>query len=132
VSQLVLVAVSDIFAKVGTAYVDSIFLAASVSGTKFTVVSSIGTYLIYSLNGALTFSASTTTLRASAQFNGVLRVAKLNDPAHQTTLDTYAPNYPTAVNTDYTFSGDSATLSFTWTVTGNAGNLLMLTFPHHR
>ncbi|KZW03632.1 hypothetical protein EXIGLDRAFT_758973 [Exidia glandulosa HHB12029] len=104
----------------------------SVSATKFTVVSSIGTYIIYSLNGAVTLSASSTTLRASAQFNGVLRMARLGDPAHQTTLDTYAPNYPTAVATDYTFSGDSATLTFTYSVTGTAANLLMLTFPHHR
>ncbi|EJD49824.1 glycoside hydrolase family 81 protein [Auricularia subglabra TFB-10046 SS5] len=105
---------------------------ATVSGTKFTIVSPIGTYLIYSLNGAVTLSASSTALRAGAKFTGVLRMAKLADPAHQATLDTYVANYPTAVTTDYTFSGDSATLSFTWTVTGTAANLLMLTWPHHR
>lgn len=104
----------------------------TVSGTKFTVVSPIGTYLIYSLNGAVTLSASSTALRAGAKFTGVLRMTKLSDPAHQSTLDTYVANYPTAVTTDYTFSGDSATLSFTWTVTGSAANLLMLTWPHHR
>lgn len=106
---------------------------ATVSGTKFTVVSATGgTYLIYSLNGSITLAATSTTLRASAQFNGVLRVAKLTNAAFQSTLDTYSANYPTAVDTDYTFNGDSATLSFTWTVTGNAANLLLLTFPHHR
>ncbi|KZT36281.1 hypothetical protein SISSUDRAFT_1034970 [Sistotremastrum suecicum HHB10207 ss-3] len=110
--------------------------AVSSTGTEFAVVNNIGTYLIYSLNGAITLSASSTgatgTIKASAPFNGVLRVAKLNSTSHQPLLDQYAANYPTAVTTDYTFSGDTATLSFTWTVTGNAANLLMLTWPHHR
>ncbi|KAH7106650.1 glycosyl hydrolase family 81-domain-containing protein [Auriculariales sp. MPI-PUGE-AT-0066] len=104
----------------------------TISAAKFTVVSPIGTYLIYSLNGNVSFAATATTLRASAPLNGVLRMVLLANATHQTTLDTYAPTYPTAVNTDYTFSGDSATVSFTYTVTGTASNLLMLTFPHHR
>ncbi|KAG6847887.1 hypothetical protein H0H93_005187, partial [Arthromyces matolae] len=33
---------------------------------------------------------------------------------------------------DYVFSGDVGTLRFTWNVVGNAANLLMLTWPHHR
>ena len=95
-------------------------------------MSPIGTYLIYALNGTVTFTATPTTLKATSQYNGVLRMAYLTNSTYQTTLDTYAPNYPTAVNTDYTFSGGNATLTFTYSVTGNASNLLILTFPHHR
>jgi len=106
--------------------------SATVSAAKFTVVSATGTYLIYSLNGNISLAATATTLRGTAQLNGVLRVAVLTNTAHESTLDIYAPTYATAVNTDYTFSGDSATVTFTYTVTGTAANLLILTYPHHR
>ncbi|KAF7981371.1 hypothetical protein HWV62_33845 [Athelia sp. TMB] len=110
--------------------------AVSSTGTRFTVVNSIGTYVIYSLNGAITLSATSTSaasvVKASKAFTGVLRVVKLNSTSHAPLLDQYAANYPTSVTTDYTFSGDSADLIFTWNVVGTASNLLMLTWPHHR
>ena len=86
--------------------------SATFTGTKFKVVSLSATYIIYSLSKSITFEATTSTLRSTAQLTGVLRMAFLANTAHETTLDTYAPNYPTAVNTDYTFSGDSAILTF--------------------
>lgn len=102
------------------------------TGTEFEVVNNIGTYIVYSLNGALTFEATQQTLTANNQFTGVLRVVKLNQTEHKTILDQYAANYPTGVTTDYSFSGNDATLTFTWNVVGNAANLLMLSWPHHR
>ncbi|KAI0044919.1 glycoside hydrolase family 81 protein [Auriscalpium vulgare] len=108
------------------------------SGTQFLVVNTAGTYIIYSLNGNITLTATAAngsgTVKASAQFNGVIRVAKLNDPSHKALLDQYVANYPTAVTLDYSFSSSApqATLKFIWTVTGNSANLLLLTWPHHR
>ncbi|PVF98067.1 glycoside hydrolase family 81 protein [Serendipita vermifera] len=110
--------------------------AVQSTGTKFKVVNSSGTYIIYALSGPLTLSATAAsgggTIVASAKYSGVLRIAKLAAAGHETTLDTYVANYATAVTTDYSFSGDNSVLTFTWTVTGNAGNLLHLTWPHHR
>jgi endo-1,3(4)-beta-glucanase len=97
------------------------------------VVNGAGTYLIYSLGGSLSLTATNTgTITAGSTFTGVLRVVKLNSASHQALLDQYYQTYPTAVATDYSFSGDTGTLSFTWTVQGTASNLLMLTWPHHR
>jgi endo-1,3(4)-beta-glucanase len=98
------------------------------------MVNNIGTYIIYSLSGSITFTASNSgTVVAGSPFNGVLRLVKLNAPGHRTLLDAHSAVYPTGVATDYDFSGDIGTIRFTWTVQGEAGNnLLMLTWPHHR
>lgn len=110
----------------------SLIYLVSATGTNFTVINTSGTYLIYSLAGSITLSATSTTLTGSTKISGVLRMARLNNAAHQTLLSQYVSTYPTAVTTDYSFSGNTGTLSFTWTTTGTASNLLMLTFPHHR
>lgn len=114
---------------------------ATATDTKFSVVNNIGTYLIYSLSGSLTLTASSTssgstagTITASGPFNGVLRMVKLNDSSHEALLDQYYTNYATGMLTDYAFDTDgvSAQLRFTWTVQGDQDNLLLLTWPHHR
>lgn len=106
------------------------------SGTEFLVVNSAGTYIIYSLSGSIIFTATAAnnagTIKASSPFNGILRVVKLNDPSHQALLDQHAAVYPTGANVDYSFTDTQATLKFIWTVQGDADNLLMLTWPHHR
>lgn len=111
--------------------------SARASGTQFSVTNSAGTYLIYSLNGSLSFTATAAsgggTVTASAPFTGVLRVVKLSEASHQALLDAHHAVYPTGVDTSYSFSGDSATLTFRWAVSGgSASDLLMLTWPHHR
>ena len=104
-----------------------------MSGTKFSVVNDAGTYLIYSLSGPVSLTASSRgTITAGSQYTGVLRVVKLNSPNHEALLDRYYPTYPTGVVTDYAFSGNTGTLRFTWTVYGTSSSLLMLTWPHHR
>lgn len=112
-------------------YAADSYFAASASGEKFTVVNDAGTYLIYSLSGSLEFLATSASLTATGAFTGVLRVVKLQDASHEALLDAHFGIYPTAVTTDYDFSGDSATLKFTWDTEGS-GDLLMLTWPHHR
>ncbi|KAG6883475.1 hypothetical protein C0993_005963 [Termitomyces sp. T159_Od127] len=104
----------------------------TATNTSFEVKNSAGTYIIYSLSGELTLTAINSTIVAAAQFDGVLRVVKLDSPSHKDLLDRYVANYPTGVTIDYDFDGDVGTLRFTWAVTGNAANLLMLTWPHHR
>ncbi|KZW02911.1 glycoside hydrolase family 81 protein [Exidia glandulosa HHB12029] len=108
--------------------------AVNVTATKFKIVNAIGTYLIYSLNGAITLNvdAFAMTVKASAPFTGVLRFAKMDLAPFEKTLDTYAADYATGVETDYTFNGNQADLIFTWNVVGDPTKLLMLTYPHHR
>lgn len=93
------------------------------------------TYLIYALSSitltATSVSSNSGTIQASAAFTGVLRVVKLADPSHQALLDQYAQVYPTSLALDYTFTETTGTLVFDWATVGT-GNLLMLTYPHHR
>ena len=104
-----------------------------MSGTKFSVVNDAGTYVIYSLSGPVSLTASSSgIITAGSQYTGVLRVVKLDSPNHEALLDLYYPTYPIGVATDYAFSGNAGTLRFIWTVHGTASNLLMLTWPHHR
>jgi endo-1,3(4)-beta-glucanase len=105
----------------------------TATGTKFTVTNAAGTYTIYSLGGSISLTATQTTLTGSAIFTGVIRLARVTtESTSQAILDQYSANYPTSVALDYTFSGDTSTMSFTWNVVGNAANLLHLSFPHHR
>ncbi|PNY25387.1 Glycoside hydrolase family 81 protein [Tolypocladium capitatum] len=110
---------------------------ASATGTTFTVTDTKGsTYLIYALT-ALTLTATSASptsgsIVAGGQFNGVLRFVMLSQPGHQVLLDQHYQVYPTSVQTDYSFSADSATLTFNWNTIGDGTNLLMLTWPHHR
>ncbi|KAJ7090384.1 glycoside hydrolase family 81 protein [Mycena belliarum] len=105
----------------------------SVTGTRFTVTNSAGTYVVYSLGGSISLSASQTTLTGSSIFTGVIRLARVTaESTSQAVLDQYSANYPIGVALDYTFSGDTSVMSFTYNVVGNAANLLHLSWPHHR
>ncbi|KAF7323230.1 Glycoside hydrolase family 81 protein [Mycena chlorophos] len=105
----------------------------SFTGTKFVVTNSAGSYAIYSLGGAVTLSATTSTLTGTTTFNGPLRLARItNETTSEAILDEYAATYPTGVSLDYSFSGDNATLSFAWNVVGTGTPLLHLSWPHHR
>ncbi|KAJ7118834.1 glycoside hydrolase family 81 protein [Mycena epipterygia] len=107
--------------------------SVSVNGTKFTVTNSAGTYVLYSLGGSISLTATATTLTGHSTFTGVIRLARVTaESTSQAILDQYSANYPTGVALDYTFAGDNATLSFTWNVVGNSANLLHLSWPHHR
>ncbi|KAK5994100.1 Glucan endo-1,3-beta-D-glucosidase -like protein [Cladobotryum mycophilum] len=111
--------------------------STTASGTQFTVTDSAGsTYLIYSLSSiALTATATSAaqgTIRASGAFTGVLRVVKLNNAAHKALLDAHYQAYATSVNLDYSFTDTTGTLTFSWNTVGDASQLLLLTWPHHR
>ncbi|CAK5280983.1 unnamed protein product [Mycena citricolor] len=105
----------------------------TVSGTKFTVINNAGTYVIYSLGGPISFSVTANALTGTSLFSGVIRIARVVSPTTSVdVLDQYSSAYPTGVGLDYTFSGDNATLSFTWNVVGNASSFIHLSWPHHR
>ncbi|KAL1734063.1 glycoside hydrolase family 81 protein [Schizophyllum commune] len=111
--------------------------STTANGTEFLVTNDAGTYVIYSLGDSISFTATAAngagTIVASAPFTGVLRVVKLSEDGHKTLLDAHHSVYPTSVDTSYSFSGDSATMTFNWNVSGgNGADLLMLTWPHHR
>lgn len=103
-------------------------------GTKFKVTTRIGTYVIYSLSGPISLSASQDKVVASSPFTGVIRMVKLSDPAHERILNDYAGTYPKSVDTGFLYSSTDSTaiLRFTWSVVGNSAELLMMTWPHHR
>nr|RBQ89678.1 hypothetical protein FVER53263_13657 [Fusarium verticillioides] len=105
-------------------------------GTKFTVIDTKGTtYLIYSDRSIkLTAEAENNnqgTLSADGKFSGILRMVLLRDPNHQKLLDAHSKVYPISLSQDYSISGDSGTVTFKWKTKGT-GDLLMLTWPHHR
>ncbi|KAF5562470.1 glycoside hydrolase family 81 [Fusarium phyllophilum] len=105
-------------------------------GTKFTVIDTKGTtYLIYSDRSIkLTAKAENNnqgTLSAGGKFTGILRLVMLRDPNHQALLDAHSTVYPVSVSQCYSISGDSGTVTFKWQTKGT-GDLLMLTWPHHR
>jgi endo-1,3(4)-beta-glucanase len=114
----------------------NIVRAASDEGTKFKVVDTKGTtYLIYSDSSIkLTVKAESEnrgSITASEKFSGILRLVMLRDSSHQTLLDAHSKVYPVSVAQDYVISGNSGTVTFTWETKGT-GDLLMLTWPHHR
>jgi len=108
----------------------------TASGDRFLVKNSAGTYIIYSLSGSISITATAKggggTLIASQAFTGVIRVVKLSEAGHESLLDAHVDTYPTSVATSYSFAGDGSTLTFTWAVKGTPNDLLMLTWPHHR
>lgn len=102
-----------------------------VTGTEFTVTTTKdSTYIIYALS-SITLTVSKTEVRAKGKFNGVIRFAMLSKPDHKQLLDQHQQIYPTGVNTDYSFTDTTGTLSFTWSTSGS-GDLLMMSWPHHR
>ena len=109
-------------------------LATCAVGSKFKVVTTNSTYIIYSLSGPVTMCTDTQLKKFTSllRITAVFRIVKLRDPSHESTIDTYTSTYPTGSTLGYTFSGSSATLTFTYTTVGTASQLLMLTWPHHR
>lgn len=94
------------------------------------------TYIIYALSSiSLTAEATSSTrgtITAEGPFNGVLRLAKLNQASHKELLDAHHEVYPTSAGLDYVITDDAGTLIFDWETVGDGSNLLMLTWPHHR
>jgi endo-1,3(4)-beta-glucanase len=93
------------------------------------------TYLIYS-DSTIKLTTETEnenkgTLVASDKFSGIIRLVMLRDPSRQTLLNSYSTVYPVSVAQDYSISVDSGTVTFKWETKGT-GDLLMLTWPHHR
>ncbi|KAJ7611622.1 glycoside hydrolase family 81 protein [Roridomyces roridus] len=90
--------------------------SVSVQGTKFLITNSAGTYVLYSLGGSIKLTVTSSTITGASSFTGVIRLARVtSDSTSQGILDQYSANYPTGVALDYTFSGNNATMSFTWT-----------------
>lgn len=110
--------------------------SVSHRGTKFTVVDTKGTtYRIYSYSSikliAKVENDNKGTLAAAGKFTGILRLVMLRDPSHQKLLDAHSTVYPVSMSQDYSITSSSGTVTFKWKTKGT-GDLLMLTWPHHR
>ena len=71
-------------------------------------------------------------LTSSAGFTGTIRFAKLKEASQEAILDQYANTYATGLTMAYTVVNNVAVTTWTWSVVGNAGDLLILSWPHHR
>jgi endo-1,3(4)-beta-glucanase len=90
------------------------------------------TWIIYTTS-AMTFNLTgSSTLTASAAFNGSIRMAYLPAATVETTLDTNAAMIPTGGSVALSVAGNTATEVFNFTTTGSSGTLLMYALPHHQ
>lgn len=101
-------------------------------GTKGKLTNEGGTYLVYVLGGNIQFTVAEKTLTSGAGFSGTLRFAKLKEASQEAILDQHANTYATGLTMGYTVAGDVATVTWTWSTVGNAADLLILSWPHHR
>jgi endo-1,3(4)-beta-glucanase len=108
-------------------------MAVTETGTTFTVTDTEGlTYVIYALSSiTLIASADDGAIKSDGIFNGVLRLAKLNEEGHKNLLDNHSSVYPTSATLQYELGDKNGAIVFTWNTVGS-GELLMLTWPHHR
>ena len=72
------------------------------------------------------------TLVAAQPFTGTIRFAKLTEASQEAILDTHVEAIPTKLTMSYTVTGNVAEQTWEWDVQGNAANLLILSWPHHR
>lgn len=113
--------------------------SGTVSGTKFKMTVSrpyLGsgateTWILYA-SSSISFTASSSGLTATAPFTGYLRLAVVpTGSAGETTLDTYKDAVPIGGTTSVSVTGDTATTTFSYTLTGSGGTLLNYCLPHH-
>jgi endo-1,3(4)-beta-glucanase len=91
-----------------------------------------GTYVIYVTGLNVELTANQTHIVSGPGTTATLRIAKVQDPAQEAVLDAHKGTYPTGLDFRYAVAGDTATLTWTWDVVGNADELLMLSWHHHR
>ncbi|CAG7831711.1 unnamed protein product [Allacma fusca] len=102
-------------------------------GKKAKVTHPGGTYLLYVVEGDLSaLVANGDTLTSPAGFTGTIRLAKLKEASQEAVLDRHANTYPTGLTMSYSVAGDVSTQTWTWSTVGNAADLLILSWPHHR
>ncbi|MBK7861462.1 MAG: hypothetical protein IPJ65_23175 [Archangiaceae bacterium] len=79
---------------------------------------------------ALSLSCAGSSIEASAPFDGTVRVAFVPDDAALAALDAHRGAWPTGGEVQVTAEGDTATVRFEWSRSGE-GPLLMAALPHH-
>lgn len=115
----------------------AVTVGATYSGTSFLFASSKSTYVVYFLTTTnvtlqvVTSAGSTTSVRATAPLNGVVRFAKVTSTAPRSVLDTYSKSYAKSVAMSYSVTGDVGAFKYTWQTAGT-GALMLLSWPHHR
>lgn len=109
----------------------NIIYPVTESGTVFIVTDTEdATYVIYALE-TVTLRASPDAITADVAYNNVIRLAKVSQESHRVLLDQYHSAYPTAAKLEYELGNTEGAIVFSWETVGS-GELLMLTWPHHR
>ncbi len=113
--------------------------SGTVSGTKFKMTVSrpyLGsgateTWILYA-SSSISFTTSSSGLTATVPFTGYLRLAIVpTGSAGESTLDTYKDAVPIGGTTSVSVTGNTATTTFTYSLTGSGGTLLNYALPHH-
>lgn len=100
------------------------------SGTRFELLLNDGRIWLMYASSPIELVRSDSGLRATAAFQGTLRVAHRFDDAAGPLLDAHAGAVPTGGALSMTVRGDRGELGFDFTVQGQ-GELLMMALPHH-
>ncbi len=87
-------------------------------------------WLVYA-SSALSFTLSGATFTATAAYTGTLQIAVLDVGGHEAAYDTAATSVLTGGSVNSTFSGNTATMTFSFTSSGS-GAPLVFALPHHQ
>lgn len=87
-------------------------------------------WVVYA-SSALSFTLSGNSLTATAAYTGRIQIAVLGQAGDEAAYDTASTALLTGGNVNATFSGNSATMTFTFTTIGS-GAPLVFTLPHHQ
>jgi len=102
-------------------------------GSKLKVTSTAGIYIFYGLDGNMELNLNNHTLVSPSAYTGTIRVTKLTEPSQEAILDRAVSAVSNGVNMEYSVQGDVSTQTWTWKMErGNADDLLVLCWPHHR
>ncbi|XP_049848787.1 uncharacterized protein LOC126316737 [Schistocerca gregaria] len=111
-------------------------LTKTYKGSKFTLLlANRKKYVVYAVNGNISFKWNGASLIATTTYHGVLRIAICNNDDHALLLDKYVTPYAIGGTVNVSFPNSyNAEIRFNWIHEGsNADNdLLMLALSHHR
>ncbi len=102
----------------------------NVTGTKFKfALNNSQTWILYA-SSSITLNVGTSAVTGTAPYTGSLQLAVMTDSSQETVYDASASNVLTGGAIDAAYSGNTATMTFSWTA--NTGTPLVLALPHHQ
>jgi endo-1,3(4)-beta-glucanase len=109
--------------------------SGNITGKRFEIVlNNNQTWILYTLNGDITFEFHDNQLLGTQPITNVLRLTKKqSDPSANVLLDSHISVYPIGCQLKADVTGSKGTYTFLWQLKGDLTNtLLHYTFAHHR